>query len=306
MAIPGFIHIDLDGSWTILKHLGHPWDAKLEKDIVFDTGLPRIVEFLDKYRIKGTFFCIGHDLEHPKRSEALYQLAAKGHELANHTYSHVEGFGLLTREQQRTEIDKTDLLLREVSGNKPIGFRAPNYEIDEGILQMLIQSGYVYDSSVLPSTVIVPFRMAHYLSSEKKTSSLYLGNPHNWSAPRTPYHPCMTKIYTRGLTPILEFPVSVTPFLRFPVHLSYLRLYSLVKLARWIFKRTLLWYVKQHIPFLFLLHLSDLADPDREKPIRNQIGNSLSVAQRMALLDECLLLIRSHTHISTMRDFIEM
>jgi peptidoglycan/xylan/chitin deacetylase (PgdA/CDA1 family) len=49
-----------------------------------------ILDLLKQYQAKGTFFCVGHNLDkHPD----LHQLMlAEGHVVANHTYNHVNGF----------------------------------------------------------------------------------------------------------------------------------------------------------------------------------------------------------------------
>lgn len=60
--------------------------------LTFDDGphpryTPQILDILDKYGVKATFFVIGENAKY--YSDALIQTASRGHEIANHTYSHI-------------------------------------------------------------------------------------------------------------------------------------------------------------------------------------------------------------------------
>lgn len=85
-----------------------PWIKKFYPDIVwdqrngekavyltFDDGpTPRITEIvldlLDRYHAKGTFFCLGRNVErHP---ELFDEIKKRGHGTGNHTYSHLKGW----------------------------------------------------------------------------------------------------------------------------------------------------------------------------------------------------------------------
>ncbi|QCR22419.1 polysaccharide deacetylase family protein [Pontibacter sp. SGAir0037] len=63
--------------------------------LTFDDGpipvvTPFVLEQLEKYKAKATFFCVGENLsKHPAIAE---QVLAAGHVLANHTYNHLKGW----------------------------------------------------------------------------------------------------------------------------------------------------------------------------------------------------------------------
>src|SRR4051812_45500898 len=67
---------------------------RLQVALTFDDGphphyTPRVLEVLSRSRLQATFFCIGQRLE---RESALgRELAAEGHQLANHTFTHDTG-----------------------------------------------------------------------------------------------------------------------------------------------------------------------------------------------------------------------
>jgi len=74
------------------------WDLKNEqKDVflTFDDGpnpdvTPAVLEILDKYEAKATFFCIGRNVE--RYPDVFKQIKDEGHAAGNHTYSHLKGW----------------------------------------------------------------------------------------------------------------------------------------------------------------------------------------------------------------------
>ncbi len=67
--------------------------------LTFDDGpipeiTPWVLDLLDRYGIKATFFMVGDNVrKHPKEFEMV---KARGHRLGNHTYNHIRGFEFLT------------------------------------------------------------------------------------------------------------------------------------------------------------------------------------------------------------------
>lgn len=85
--------------------------------LTFDDGpipqmTPWILDVLDKYNIKATFFLVGDNVrKHPKEFEML---KARGHRLGNHTFNHIRGFEWLTKNylantEKANELIQTDL-----------------------------------------------------------------------------------------------------------------------------------------------------------------------------------------------------
>jgi peptidoglycan-N-acetylglucosamine deacetylase len=108
-------------SWNYhLLAINHNKKIKQEQvSITFDDGphpefTPKVLELLDKYDAKATFFCIGKNIEaHP----ALFQeLISHGHTVGNHTYSHASNFGFFSSEKVLEELEKTNKIVKELSG----------------------------------------------------------------------------------------------------------------------------------------------------------------------------------------------
>jgi len=84
----------------------------------------QLLDILDSYQVKATFFEIGRNIE--KHPEIVPMIVARGHELANHSYSHTDMM-FKPREFLLSEIEKTDKLLQQELGVKQdsISFRPP-------------------------------------------------------------------------------------------------------------------------------------------------------------------------------------
>ncbi len=96
--------------------------------LTFDDGpnppyTGRILDVLDRYRVPATFFCVGlHALAH---HEELARMAAAGHQIANHTWSH-PFLPDLSHGELRAQLERTDEAIGEVVGGEgPRMFRPP-------------------------------------------------------------------------------------------------------------------------------------------------------------------------------------
>ncbi|MDD4833250.1 MAG: polysaccharide deacetylase [Lutispora sp.] len=110
-----------------------------------EIGLPRLLDILNRYNIKATFFVPGAIAE--KYSDALITVAEAGHEIGCHGYEH-EHMGALTPEEQYRAIQKGMEAIRKVCGNNPVGFRAPEGEITIDTLIAAKRLGLCYSSSL--------------------------------------------------------------------------------------------------------------------------------------------------------------
>ncbi len=69
--------------------------------LTFDDGpipevTPKVLEILDKYGVKATFFMVGENID--KHPEVFDQVVKGGHAIGNHTYNHVKGWKVSTAE----------------------------------------------------------------------------------------------------------------------------------------------------------------------------------------------------------------
>jgi polysaccharide deacetylase family protein (PEP-CTERM system associated) len=117
-----------------------------------DANTRRILDILDEYSIKATFFMLGWVAERlPSLARDIHQ---RGHEIACHGYWH-ELIYKIGQEQFREDIRKSKMLLEDQTGQQIKGYRAPSYSIVRTslwALDILVEEGFTYDSSIFPVT----------------------------------------------------------------------------------------------------------------------------------------------------------
>jgi len=178
--------IDLEHWWCnefLTKYL-----PKEKEDQTVESVMP-ILELLDKYKTKASFFVLGTVAEqHPEVVRTIFD---KGHEIASHAYSH-KMLHSLGKERFEEEISRSVDLLYSITGEKPIGFRAPSFSLDNSTiwaLEILIKYGFKYDASIFP------------------IKTMLYGVPR---APLYPYRPSVADITKEDPDgEIIEFPMSV-------------------------------------------------------------------------------------------------
>jgi hypothetical protein len=165
---------------------------------------------------------VGKDFERPQH-QALIRDVAQTHELANHTYSHAQGFRLLPSKAKECEIASMENLCLQVTGYKPIGFRSPGWNISDDALPILLRRGYYYDSSVFPTSLTPLMKLLHWRSMSQRSSQdrTTLGQWRYMLAPTRPYR-VGESLGARGRQPFVEFPISVMPGLRLPFFATFL------------------------------------------------------------------------------------
>ena len=123
------------------------WDA-MESRLA--AGMDRLLAIMDDSGTRGTFFILG--IIARKHPAVVKDLAAAGHEIASHGWDHRRVWDL-TPEEFRTQARNSRSCLEELSGQPVLGYRAPSFSIvrgGEGALEILVEEGYLYDSSLYP------------------------------------------------------------------------------------------------------------------------------------------------------------
>ncbi|MBQ9767071.1 MAG: polysaccharide deacetylase family protein [Lachnospiraceae bacterium] len=100
--------------------------------LTFDDGpsstTSQVLDVLDKYNVKATFFLVGQNINNNTRS-ILERQNASGHELANHSYTHSD---LTTKSwsEIQNEINQTNNLIKQYTGQTPKFFRPPYISVN--------------------------------------------------------------------------------------------------------------------------------------------------------------------------------
>ncbi|MFY1045150.1 polysaccharide deacetylase family protein [Chryseobacterium sp. GP-SGM7] len=98
-----------------------------EVALTFDDGptefTPKFLDLLKEKNIKGTFFCIGKQIE--KYPETFQRIIAEGHTIGNHTLSHSNNTGFLSASKMVEEIEKCDEAMMNIGNLKTNLYRPP-------------------------------------------------------------------------------------------------------------------------------------------------------------------------------------
>ncbi len=255
------LSVDLDPltAYYAIHGLGDP--PRPLRFTILRKALPRFEELFAEAGVRATFFVIGHDLEAPEHDEArevLRRLAAAGHEIGNHTYSHPYDLCRLPEQVVEAEIRRChDLCVERIGRDAtPLGFRAPGYTIDAKVHRVLASRGYRYDSSMFPSP---PYWLAKLgvmgmMSLRGRSSASVVSDPRALLGPADPYRPDPERPWRRGQSPLVELPVAVQPYTRLPA------IGTLLAVAPEPMRRFVLRTMASRPFFNLELHGIDLAD----------------------------------------------
>lgn len=141
-----------------------------------EKGLERLLETFDKYHIKATFFVPGIVAE--KYKDSIEMIKQYGHEFGVHGYQH-ENFGLLSVEEQEKAMKKSIEAVETVSGQRPVGFRAPEGELTAETFEIAKKCGICYSSTLGNDD-------RPYFYKMNDTDSI-LEIPFHWAMADTPY-----------------------------------------------------------------------------------------------------------------------
>lgn len=84
---------------------------------------PQVLDVLKAHAIKATFFCIATKVKnHP---ELARRMIAEGHHIENHSMVHRHYFSILGLNGIKKELAAAQQVIEEVTGRKPLFFRAP-------------------------------------------------------------------------------------------------------------------------------------------------------------------------------------
>ncbi len=114
-------------------------ESKKAIALTFDDGpdedfSPQILDILKKYNVKATFFMVGQKVGW---NPAIAKRAAdEGHEIGNHTFSHINICNS-SNEQINNEINKTQKIIKDITGKEPKFFRPPYRAINENLFNIM-------------------------------------------------------------------------------------------------------------------------------------------------------------------------
>jgi peptidoglycan/xylan/chitin deacetylase (PgdA/CDA1 family) len=119
------------------------------------TAVPRLLRLLDRQAIRATFFIPGYTAEHwPAVARSIRDA---GHEIAHHGYLH-EGSRGADEATEEARLLRGLEALDTVLGVRPVGYRAPSWEMTWRLPSLLARHGFRYDAGLMDSDW--PYRLA--------------------------------------------------------------------------------------------------------------------------------------------------
>jgi polysaccharide deacetylase family protein (PEP-CTERM system associated) len=116
----------------------------------FEKQVDCLLEILDSFSVKATFFCLGR-VAIAKKS-VIRKIFDAGHKMQIHGHSH-DPLTYLTPEAFREDVLKAKHGLEDIIGQGVYGYRAPIFSLTpetSWALRILAELGFQYDSSIYP------------------------------------------------------------------------------------------------------------------------------------------------------------
>lgn len=112
-------------------------------------AIPRILETYRKLGIRQSFFIPGWCIE--TYPQAVEQILKGGHEIGHHGWIHEDP--VITSGSQREWIEKALDSYGRIVGGRPRGYRAPVYNVTQEVIDLLVEHGFQYDSSLMADDI---------------------------------------------------------------------------------------------------------------------------------------------------------
>lgn len=294
------ISLDLDNQWSYMKiHGDHGWESYPS---YLDIFVPHVLDLLDSWNLKITFFIVGIDALKRENGAFLKIVGDRGHEMGNHSLNHESWLQKYSREQLIDEIIETEQSILAATGQKPIGFRGPGFSWSVPLLEILAQRNYLFDASTLPTYIGPLARMYYFWKSDlskdqKKERNELFGSMKNGLQPLTPFQ----WLLPSGKT-LLEIPVTTIPVIKTPFHLSYLLYlsrYSVLLMKLYLALAIGLCKVRGVSPS-YLLHPLDLIGGDKITELAFFPGMDLASDRKVKIFNLVIGTLGKHFNLVSM------
>lgn len=106
-----------------------------------DEDIDTVLSTLEVYGCKATFFVTGDWAQ--RCGESLAKIYGAGHEIGNHSYNHAD-YTKMSAESIIADLDKSDAVIEEVTGERPYLMRAPSGGYNDTVIKAVDGSGRTY------------------------------------------------------------------------------------------------------------------------------------------------------------------
>lgn len=133
--VANHVLLSLLGLWPRSHWLGPNWTrlpaaatARNEIALTIDDGpdpivTPKVLDILDRYSARATFFCIGENAA--RYPDLCREIVRRGHTVENHSQHHSKYFAFMSPAGFTRELQFAQTTLTTITGQRPLFFRAP-------------------------------------------------------------------------------------------------------------------------------------------------------------------------------------
>ncbi len=104
-----------------------------------NSNIYEILDLLDKYKVKSSFFLLGSWVDENK--EIVKQIYKRGHDIGNHSNTHAN-MTKISDEDLKKELNITSNKIEAITGEKPTMYRPPFGDFDNNSLKICKELGY--------------------------------------------------------------------------------------------------------------------------------------------------------------------
>lgn len=294
------VSLDLDNHWSYMKiHGDQGWDAYPS---YLDIFVPHVLDLLDDWDLKITFFIVGIDAQQDKNRPFLKGITDRGHEVGNHSLNHESWLQKYSRDQLINEIEEAEQSIVAATGQRPVGFRGPGFSWSVPLLEVLAERSYMFDASTLPTYIGPLARMYYFWKSDldkaqKKDRNELFGSIKNGFQPLQPF-----RWQLPSGNSMLEIPVTTIPVVKAPFHLSYLLYlsrYSIFLMKFYLYVAIVMCKIKGIMPS-YLLHPLDLIGGDKIKDLAFFPGMDLASDRKVEVFNKVMGMLSKHYNLVKM------
>lgn len=298
------LSLDLDNKWSYMKTHGD--DGWQSFPSYLDIVVPRVLDILDKHKLKITFFVVGQDAALEENHGALRSLGEAGHEIGNHSFHHEPWLHLYSDAEIDKEIAEAEAHIVNATGHKPIGFRGPGFSVSKAVLEVLERRGYQYDCSTFP-TFLGPLARAYYFMTTKLTEEEKAQRKKLFGTFAEGFRPLKPYSWSVNGNSLIEIPVTTMPIFKIPIHVSYVLYLANFSsaLALFYFRVSLMMCRLTGTQPSILLHPLDFMTGDDAPELKFFPAMRIPLAKKLEVVEKVLTMMTDQYTVLTMRQHME-